>query len=89
MSPDLLFLPASRVIAAPGLDLVLSLLGFDLQFAEAAIASGIGWSVADVVLAAEFGGNVVEGLTQVIDLVANIHDSASGFLGKLLHLGVT
>src|SRR5580704_10251394 len=88
IGPDLLFLPAGRIIAAAGLDLVLSLLGFDFYFAETAVASGIRWGVADVVLAAEFGGNVVECFTQLVDLVADVDDAPARFLGKLLHLGI-
>jgi hypothetical protein len=54
-------LPRQGVISAAGLDLV-TIFGPDFYLAEGAVAFGISGGVADVVLAAQFAGDLVEGI---------------------------
>src|SRR5580704_9038783 len=84
---DLVFF-ASGVIARPGLDLV-TLLVLDLQLAVAAVELGIGGGIADVVLAAQFSRDLVEGFPELIELVADIDDPATGLLREFLHFALT
>jgi hypothetical protein len=49
------------IVAGAALNLV-ALLGFHFEFAVAAVLQRIGRGIAEVVLAAEFSGNLVEGL---------------------------
>jgi hypothetical protein len=54
-------LPRRRVVSGAALHFV-TFFGFDFQLAIAAIELGISRRVAQVVLAAQFGGDLVEGL---------------------------
>ena len=74
-----LVLVAAGVVAGAGLDFV-ALLVLDLQLPIGAVLLGVGGGVADVVLAAEFGGDLVEGVPQLVELVADIDDAAAGLL---------
>src|SRR6267378_7485192 len=82
----LFFVPRCGVVTAARLDSVVRLPGLDLDFAERAVAVAVGRHVTSVVLAAEFLGNLVEGLAELFDLVADFDHAASGFLGKLFHV---
>src|ERR1700683_4393643 len=73
-----------RVVSRATLDFVV-FFGFNFQFAVSAVELGIGGGVTEVVLAAEFGSNLVEGLFQFVELVADVDDAASGGLGELAH----
>src|SRR5712671_5198336 len=84
----LVFVPRGGVVAAAGLDFVIPLSGLDLNFAERAVARSVGGHITSVVLAAEFLGNLVEGLAEFFDLVADFDHAASGFLGQLFHLEI-
>src|SRR5271157_1852582 len=76
------------VVAAARLDFVIPLLGLDLYLTERAIAGSIGGGVANVVLAAEFLRNLVEGLAKFLDLVANFNHAAARFLRQFPHLRI-
>src|ERR1019366_6588521 len=76
-----------RVIPRPRLDFVV-LLVLDLQLAVGPIELGIGRCIADVVLAAQFRRDLVEGLPQRIELVANVDHSPAGLLGEFFHVAL-
>src|SRR5580692_12451327 len=73
------------VVAGAALHSV-ALFGFHFEFAVAAVERGVGGCVAEVVLAAEFGGDLVEGFLQLVEFVADVDDAASGGLGEFAHL---
>src|SRR5580658_10993444 len=75
------------VVAGARLNFI-ALFGFDFQFAVASILHAIGGGIAKVVLAAQFGGDLVKGLTQFVELVSHVDDAASGGLGKLTHFAL-
>src|SRR6202795_4199577 len=79
----LVFVPRGRVVTAARLDSIVRLPGLDLDFAERAVAVVVGRDVTSVVLAAEFLGNLVEGLAEFFDLIADFDHAAAGFLGHL------
>src|ERR1700683_2860495 len=81
-------LPRRRIVSGAALDFVV-LFGFDFKLAVGAVELGIGGSVAEVILAAEFGGDLVEGLAQFVELVANVDDAASRGLGELAHFALS
>ena len=76
----------SRVISGPRLDLI-ALFILDLELAVAAVEFRVGRSEADVVLAAQLGGDLVEGLLQLVHLVAHVDHPASGGFGQFAHFG--
>src|SRR5208283_2212217 len=84
----LVFVAWCGVVAAARLDLVIALVGPDLNFTERPIARGVGGHIANTVLAAQFLGNLVEGLAEFFDLVADVDHAAAGFLCEFLHLGI-
>src|SRR5579871_859762 len=73
------------VITGAGLDLVV-LLVLDLKLPVGAVELGVAGCVADVVLAAQFGRDLVKGVPELVELVAYIDDAAAGCLGKFSHL---
>ena len=75
------------VVTAAGLDFV-SLLGVKLKLAERSILGGVGRCIAEVVLAAEFVGDLVEGFLELVELVANFNDAPASFVGEFFHLRV-
>src|SRR4029077_9910891 len=72
------------VIPASGLDFI-ALLGADFDLAEGAVLCGVGGRVAEVVLAAEFLGNLVEAFLELFDFFPDLDDAAAGSVGELLH----
>src|SRR5437899_7609990 len=62
-------LAAGGVVSGAGLDFVV-LLVLDFEFAVGAVDLQIGRDVSDVVLAAEFGGYLIEGFAELVELVA-------------------
>src|SRR5208282_2043465 len=88
MRPVLLFVARCGVVTATGLDFVLSLLRFDLDFSERAVARGIGGCVTNVVLAAKFLRNLIESLAEFLNLVTNFNHAAAGFLREFFHRGI-
>src|SRR5712691_10894664 len=64
-------LPGRRIVPSARLDLVI-LLALDFQLPVAAVQFGVEGRVAEVVLAAQLGGDLVEGLTQFVELVADV-----------------
>src|SRR5580700_6872867 len=79
-----LVLRVACVVSRARLDLVV-LLALDLELAVAAVQLGVVGSVANVVLAAQFSGDLVESIPQLLEVVANIDQPAPGLLGKLFH----
>ena len=76
-APNLvLILLPPRVIPRPRLDLIVLLI-LDLQLAVAAVELGIGRRIADVVLAAQFGRDLVEGFPQLVELVPHVDDASA------------
>src|SRR5512141_2075638 len=73
------------VVSGAGLYLV-ALLALDFHLTVGSVFLFVGGRVADVVLAAEFGGDLVKGLAQLVELVADIDDAATGLLGELAHV---
>src|ERR1700740_1563646 len=71
-----------RVVSCTSLNFV-ALFGPDLQLAVAAVKFCVRGSKAQVVLAAELGGNLVKGLAQLVELVPHVNDAASGLFGEL------
>src|SRR5215469_16830965 len=65
------------VVPGSGLDFVV-LFGLNLQLAIAPVLGSVGGCVSDVVLAAQFGGNLVEGFSQLVEFVADVDDAAAG-----------
>src|ERR1019366_9486394 len=63
-----------RVIPRPRLDFVVLL--------------GLGRCIADVVLAGQVRRDLVEGLPQLIELVANVDHSPAGLLGEFFHVAL-
>src|SRR5271170_1864086 len=83
------FMSWGGVVAAASLDFVVGLFGFDFYFSKTAVAVGVCGRVSDVVLAAEFLGNLIEGLAEFFYFVADFDHAATGFLGEFLHVGNT
>src|SRR6185369_15855813 len=83
-----LFFPGYCVIAGAGLNLIILLVGLDLHLAECTVQGGVGGSVADVVLAAQFTRDLVEGVFQFLHLVTDVDDAATGLGCQLLHLAI-
>src|SRR5260370_37109426 len=81
-------LPGRRIISSPRLDFVV-LFTLDFQFAVASVQFGVEGRVAEVVLAAQLGGDLVEGLSQLVELVPHVDDAASGLLCKLAHFSLS
>src|SRR5258708_33757675 len=75
-------LPRSGVVSSAGLDFVI-LFGLDFQLAISAILHRVGRGIAEVVLAAQFIGNLVEGLPHLVGFVAHGDYAAPPPLGKL------
>jgi len=80
-------LVSDGVVTATGLDLV-ALLGAQLELAEGAVLNAVGRGIAEVVLAAEFASDLVEGFFELVELVADFDDAAAGFVGEFLHFGI-
>ena len=76
-----------RIIARARLDLVV-LLGVNFHPAEGPVQSRVGGGIAYVVLAAQFLGNLVEGILQFVQLVSHFDDAAAGFTCELFHFAV-
>src|SRR5579863_740113 len=77
-------LVVAGVVAGARLNFVaLYILDFDL--AVAAVELGVVGSVANVVLAAQFIGDLVESVLQLLEVVADIDQAASSLLGKFFH----
>src|SRR5581483_11651861 len=81
--PSVVFL--AGVVSGAGLHFV-ALLALDLNFAVGPVFLFVGGRVADVVLAAEFGGNLVKGFAQLVELVAHVDHASAGLLRKLAHI---
>ena len=62
------------------------MLVLDLQLPIAPVELQVGGNVADVVLAAQFLGDLVERFTQLVELVADIDDAATSLLRQLVHV---
>src|SRR5579864_3612435 len=75
----------TRVISGAGLDLI-ALLALDFDLAVGSVFLFVGGRVADVVLAAEFGGDLVEGFAQLVELIADVDHAPAGLLCKLAHI---
>jgi len=81
------WLTGSRVIPCAGLNLVI-LFTLDFQLPVASVEFGVKRCVAQVVLTAQFGGNLIERLFQLVELVADVDDTASGLLRELAHFSL-
>src|SRR5580700_8490785 len=79
-------LSGQRVVALTGLHLVVTALGFDLDLAIGAVKLVVDWRVANVVLAAQFVLDLVEGLAQFLLVVADFDNASAGFLRQFLHV---
>src|SRR5580704_17535341 len=77
-------LGVAGVVSGARLNLV-ALFALDLELAVAAVKLGVVGRVADVVLAAQFGGDLVESVSQLLEVVANIDQPASGLVGEFFH----
>src|SRR5271166_5260299 len=75
-----------RVISRSGLNLVVLVVGVDFDFAERAVEFGVGRAIADVVLAAQFGGDLIEAFFELVELVSDFDHPAAGFLSEFVHL---
>src|SRR6266498_1122428 len=76
-----LILAASGIVSGARLDFV-ALLALDFQLAVASVEFGVGRRVADVVLAAQFGGDLIEGFSELVELVADVDHAAAGLFGE-------
>ena len=76
------------VVAFAGLDLLAGLAG-EVEGAEGAVVDlGVGGGVAGEVLGAELVLNLVEGLFELLAVVAYVDDAASSVSREALHVGV-
>src|SRR5271154_6112023 len=73
------------VVAFAGLDLLAGLAG-DIEGAEGAVDFGVEGGVAGEVLGAEFVLNLLEGLFELLAVVAYVDDAAAGLGGEALHV---
>ena len=89
---EILILRSDSVISAARLNFVIFAARADFNLAEASVFHRICWRVANVVLAAKFVGDLIEGLFQFVRLVSNIYDPACRFPGSVfsfrLHLSI-
>src|ERR1700728_377045 len=84
LAPCRLVLFTAGVIAGAGLNFV-ALLVLDLKLAVGTVELGVRRGVADVVLAAQFGSDLIEGVAELVELVAHVDDAAAGLLGQSSH----
>src|ERR1700721_2117162 len=82
-----LVLFAAGVVSGAGLDFI-ALLVLDFKLAVGAVELGVGGGIADVVLAAQFGGDLVKSFSELVELVAHVDHAAAGLLGELAHFGL-
>src|ERR1700677_4525521 len=76
------------VVAFAGLDLLAGLAG-EVEGAEGTVVDlGVGGGVAGEVLGAELVLNLVEGLFELLAVVAYVDDAASSVFCEALHIGV-
>src|SRR5271169_478209 len=75
------------VVALAGLDLLAGLAG-DVEGAEGAVSDlGVGGGVAGEVLGAELVLDLVEGLLELLGVVADVDEAAAGVAGEAVHGG--
>src|SRR5271170_1154860 len=74
------------VVAFAGLDLLAGLAG-DVESAEGSVDLGVGGGVAGEVLGAELVLNLVEGLLELLAVVADVDETATGVAGEAVHGG--
>src|ERR1051326_8745410 len=75
---------ARRVIALPRLYFDITL-GFDGNLAESAIAFLVGWCIAQQILRAQLGSDLVESLPQFVELIVYFEDPPTGLLRQVFH----
>src|ERR1700734_1430140 len=77
-------LACGGIVSGAGLYFVI-LFGFNFQFTVSAVELGVSRGVANVVLAAQFCGDLIKSLFQFVELIAaNDHPAASCF-GEFMH----
>src|SRR5271163_1257755 len=79
--------PRGGVVAGAALHFV-ALFGLHFQVEVAAVEHRVRRSVAEVVLAAQFGGNLIERFFQFVEFVTHVDDAASGSLGEFSHFAL-
>ncbi len=73
------------VVAFAGLDLEVLAAG-EVELAEGAVGLGVGGGVAEQELGAQLVLDLVEGVFELLAVVAYVDDAASGVVGELLHV---
>src|ERR1700735_5338070 len=77
-------LACGGIVSGAGLYFVI-LFGFNFQFTVSAVELGVSRGVANVVLAAQFCGDLIKSLFQFVELIADVDHPAASCFGEFMH----